>query len=152
MERCDRITSLFWFIFGLYITISAYTFGIGSLSNPGPGFIFFLTGNFISILSIIVFVGAEISIKSGEIRPISWEGIRWGKMISVVISLVIYTYLFEKIGYMLSILFLMLYLFKGIEPQKWRTAITSTILTCVMVYVIFVLWLKCQFPRGLLPF
>lgn len=147
MERYDKITSSFWFLFGLYITINAYTFGIGSLSNPGPGFIFFLTGTFIAILSIIIFFK-----KKREKKLISWEGVRWGKMVSVVISLVIFTYLFERIGYMLSILFLMLYLFKGIEPQKWRTAITSAVLTCGLVYFVFIFWLKCQFPRGVLPF
>jgi len=146
MERHHKITSLFWFLVGLYIAIKAYTFGIGSLSTPGPGFIFFLTGTFITILSIIVFIGER-----GEKKLISWEGIRWGKMLSVLISLLIYTYLFEKIGYMLSILFLMLFLFKGIEPQKWRTAITGATLTCVVVYFVFVFWLKCQFPRGILP-
>ncbi len=152
MERFDKITSLFWFLLGLYVAIKGYTFGIGSLSNPGPGFIFFLTGNFISILSIIVFIGAYLKIKSGQKSIISWEGIRWGKLISVVIALVLYAYLFEKVGYMLSILFLMLYLFQGIEPQKWRTAITGTLLTCASVYFIFVFWLKCQFPKGILPF
>ena len=152
MARWDKVTSVVWLLFGLYVAIKAYTFGIGSLSNPGPGFIFFLAGNIISVVSVIIFIEAHLKIRREPKNIILWEGIRWGKLISVVIALILYAYLFEKIGYLLSILFLMLYLFKGIEPQKWRLAITSTILTCASVYLIFVFWLRCQFPKGILPF
>ena len=69
-----------------------------------------------------------------------------------IISLLIYTYFFETIGFIISSLLLMLFLFKGIEPQKWSAAILSTILTSIVTYTIFVLWLKCQLPRGILPF
>ena len=152
MERYDKVASLFWLLFGLSIVVKAYTFGIGNLPSPGPGFIFFLTGNLIAILSIVVFIRAHLQTKRGEIRPISWKGIRWGKMLGVVMALGLYAYLFEKLGYMLSILFLMLYLSQVIEPQRWRTTIASTILTGISVYFIFVFWLKCQFPKGILPF
>jgi putative tricarboxylic transport membrane protein len=152
MAKFDKIASLIWFFFGLFIAIKASNIGIGSLPDPGPGFIFFLGGIFISCLSLIVFIlayGRKIQVDK---KSISWEGIRWRKIIALNISLVIFVYLFEKIGYILTILFLMLYLFKGIEPQKWHIAIISAILTTLFVYLIFVSWLQCQLPKGFLPF
>lgn len=152
MTQYDKVISLFWFFFGLFITIKAANIGIGSLPNPGPGFTFFLGGIFICLLSVIVCIQAIHGERVGEIKSISWAGIRWGKIICLSISLICFVYVFEKIGYIISILLLMLYLFKGIEPQKWHTAIISTILTSVFVYLIFVLWLDCQLPKGILPF
>jgi len=152
MERYDKITSSLWFCFGLFITLKAIPIGIGSLSNPGPGFIFFLSGILLCLFSVIVFLSAYRK-KTGEAEKVtSWSGIRWGKILVFVLSLFIYTYLFEKIGFMGSSLLLMLYLFKGMEPQKWSTAVISTVLTSLVAYGIFVIWLRCQLPKGILPF
>lgn len=152
MASDDKITSSLWFCFGLFITLKAIPIGLGSLSNPGPGFIFFWSGILLCFLSAIVFLQAYRKKTKEAGKSISWIGIRWKKMILFIIALLVYTYLFEKIGFILSILLLMIYLFKGIEPQKWSTAILSTALTGFIAYSLFVLWLKCQLPRGILPF
>lgn len=152
MGRYDKITSLFWFCLGLFITLRSIQIGLGSLSDPGPGFIFFLSGFLLCLLSVVVFLAAYRGKIEDEEKSISWRGIRWKKMMFFIISLLIYTYFFETIGFIVSSLLLMLYLFKGIEPQKWSIAIMSAILTSIATYAIFVLWLKCQLPRGILPF
>ena len=152
MGQYDKITSLFWFCFGLFITLKSIQIGLGSVSDPGPGFIFFLSGILLCLLSVVVFLAAYRKKAEDEEKSISWRGIRWKKMTFFIISLLIYTYFFETIGFIISSLLLMLFLFKGIEPQKWSAAILSTILTSIATYSIFVLWLKCQLPRGILPF
>jgi len=152
MGRYDKITSLFWFCLGLFITLKSTRIGLGSVSDPGPGFIFFLSGILLCLLSAVVFIAAYRRNAEDEEKSISWKGIRWRKLTVFIISLLIYTYFYETIGFIISSLALMLYLFKGIEPQKWSTAIMSTILTSIATYAIFVLWLKCQLPRGILPF
>ena len=44
MDRYDKITSALWFGLGLFVAIKAFFIGIGSMSNPGPGFIFLWGG------------------------------------------------------------------------------------------------------------
>jgi hypothetical protein len=100
----------------------------------------------------VVFLAVYRKKPEDQEKSISWRGVRWPKMTFFILSLLIYTYFFEAVGFIISSLWLMLYLFKGIEPQKWSTAILSTILTSIVTYAIFILWLKCQLPRGILPF
>ena len=150
--RYDKITSLVWFFFGGFIAIKGWNIGFGSFSNPGAGFIFVLSGILMCLLSVIVFCSAYAKGRRGEEKSISWKGIRWRKMVGFTISLLVFTYFFEKIGYILSFSLLLLYLFKGIEPQKWRIAIICTILSSLFIYIVFVVWLESQFPRGILPF
>lgn len=152
MARWDKITSLFWFCLGLILVIKSPHIGLGSFSNPGPGFIFFWGGIFLCSFSVIVFIIAYSQGKKGGGKSISWEGIRWRMIICLNIFLLIFAYLLEKIGYILSILLLMLFLFKVMGSQKWHIAIISTILCTLFVYAIFVLGLKSQLPRGILPF
>ena len=70
----------------------------------------------------------------------------------MILSLLVFTYFFEKIGFVVSVLLLMVYLFKGIEYQRWSIAILGAVLTSLAAYVVFAIFLGCQLPRGLLPF
>src|SRR5512139_2176573 len=98
MRRYDKITSLFWFCLGLFITLRATRIGLGSVSDPGPGFIFFLSGILLCLLSVVVFVAAYRRNVKEEENSISWKGIRWGKLSVFIIALLIYTYFYEQIG------------------------------------------------------
>ena len=42
MERADRASGLFWFVFSLFITYESYKLGLGILHQPGAGLSFFL--------------------------------------------------------------------------------------------------------------
>lgn len=152
MDRYDKITSSLWFCLGLYVAIKASSIGIGSMSNPGPGFIFLWGGMGLCLFSMIVFVSAHFGKSGGKQKASLWKGIRWEKIILLILSLLIFTYFFEKIGFVVCVLLLMVYLFKGIEYQKWSIAILSAVLTSLMAYVVFALFLGCQLPRGILPF
>jgi putative tricarboxylic transport membrane protein len=152
MDRYDKITSSLWLCLGLYVTIKASFIGIGSMSNPGPGFIFLWGGMGLCFFSGVVFLSAYFEKSRGNGKAILWKEIRWKKIISLILSLLIFTYFFEKIGFIVSVLLLMVYLFKGIEYQRWSMAILSAVLTSLMAYIVFALFLGCQLPRGILPF
>ena len=152
MDRYDKITSFLWFCLGLYVAIKASFIGIGSMSNPGPGFIFLWGGMGLCFFSVIVFASVCFKKSGGRKKAILWKEIRWKKLILLILSLLVFTYFFEKIGFVISVLLLMVYLFKGIEYQKWSVAVVSAVLTSLLAYVVFAVFLGCQLPRGLLPF
>ncbi len=152
MSRYDNITGLLWFSFGIFVAAKAYSLGLGNTSNPGPGFIFFWSGILLCILSILIFFTAYRKKTEKEGKSFLGVGIRWGKIFVYALSLILYTYFLEKLGFIVSTLILLFSLFKWIEPQKWSIAIISTIISCVFVYSVFVLWLGCQLPKGIMPF
>jgi len=41
-------------------------------------------------------------------------------------------------------------LMKGVEPQSWKRILLTALLTSVGVYVVFILLLEVQLPRGFL--
>jgi hypothetical protein len=79
-----------------------------------------------------------------------WAGISWKKMVSVLAALFIYAYVFTPLGFILSTIFLLIFLFKAVEPQRWSWAILGAIGSTLAAYGVFRLWLGCQLPRGLL--
>jgi len=152
MKMHHRVGSIFWLIIGVYTVISAYRLGIGIFRRPGPGFIFFLASLLLIILSIIdLFIGKPKANRGEEFEPI-WLGVRWQKVILVLSGLIAYAYLFDKLGFLLSTFLLMIFLFKAVEPTKWWTSILSSLITILISYCIFNLWLKVPFPTGFLGF
>jgi hypothetical protein len=72
----------------------------------------------------------------------------WAKGVYVILALLIYTLAFTHIGFVLSTILLLIFLFKAIEPEKWMIAIGGAILASLVCFVVFSLWLDVQLPRG----
>jgi hypothetical protein len=153
MKMHYRVGSIFWLMIGGYVASYAYQLGLGHFRQPGPGFIFFLAALLLIILGAIdlagTFVGKPKTDK--EERPI-WVGLQWQRVLLVLGGLLAYVYFFNVAGFLLSTFLLMVFLFKGVEPTKWWIAIVSSLITILISYGIFEVWLSVPFPKGFLGF
>jgi putative tricarboxylic transport membrane protein len=134
------------------VTFWSYRLGLGTLTNPGPGFLPFWCALILAGLSCLVFVHRRLARTEGEARKIRqlWQGVGWVKGIYVVAALLAYSLLFTTLGYLLSTIALLLFLFKAIEPQKWTVAVGGAVLASFGSFVLFARWLDVQLPRGVL--
>ena len=155
MKAHQRIGNVFWLMIGMYIAIKSYLLGLGNLRHPGSGFIFFVAALLLIILSAIDLAGTFIKKPKKdqgiEEHPL-WAGFRWGKVLLVIGGLSAYIYSFNFLGFSLSTFLLMVFLFKGVEFTKWWIAIMSSLITILISYGLFKVWLKVPFPNGLLGF
>ncbi len=81
-----------------------------------------------------------------------WTGLNWKGTCYVVAALLIYAALLEKVGFLIWTTLLLIYLFRAIEPQKWKLAIGLAILASLLSYLVFDRLLEGQLPRGFLGF
>jgi len=70
----------------------------------------------------------------------------------VLAVLLAYTAFLEVLGFLLATFLLLLFLFRGIEPQRWVVSIGGSALTSFITYALFELWLKTQLPKGFIGF
>jgi putative tricarboxylic transport membrane protein len=150
MGKIDQMSSLFWFLLGWVLTYLSHRLGLGTLTNPGPGFLPFWCGLFLSGLSLVVFLRGRLDQRRGMGKPLRalWAGTHWAKGVSVILALLIYTFAFVHTGFVLSTILLLIFLFKAIEPEKWMIAIGGAILASLVSFLVFSLWLDVQLPRG----
>lgn len=135
---------------GIGIAYGGYDLDLGSLNDPGSGFMFFWAGLIMIGLSLIVLVKAvREKATKGELKSL-WTDIRWKKVLSVLAALFIYAYLLTSLGFILTTILLLIFLFKAVEPQKWSWAIAGAIVFTLATYGLFRLWLGCQLPQGFL--
>jgi len=150
MKPRDRLTSLFWAGVGLYIVYEGYQLKLGTLGSPNCGFFIFWTGMVLTGLSLVLFSQTLLWPKEAKDRQTLWEGSRWSKGAKMMTALLLYALLFKGLGFIVSTFLLLLFLFKGLEPQKWRVAFILAAATTTVCYVVFGVFLELQFPPGIL--
>ncbi len=152
MKNPDRKSSLIWLAFAGLICVESLRLPLGSLNEPGPGFLPLLVGVLLAGLSVICFVQAGRGLaKQGEVAWYSRE--RWKSLIWVLLSLLIYAGILDFLGFVLSTFLLLVFLFRfGITPQRWTWAIGGGAVASLSCYAVFELWLRTQLPKGILGF
>ena len=110
MKKTDRIQSLIWGLFGLYIAFEGVQLKLGTPRAPKPGFLIFWMGIIILILSAAFFLQSFSAVQ--EEKKIRWKGRQWPKGIKLMLALFLYVTVFHWLGFILSTFLLLLFLFK----------------------------------------
>ncbi len=152
MKKRDRVSSLIWLLLAVYICIESLRLPLGSLRDPGPGFLPLVVGVILGVLSMVNFgqARADISQTPGG----SWYSReRWKHLVGVLVALFAYAGVLDLLGFLTATFLLLIYLFRyGLEPSRWVWAIGGSAMASVSCYVVFELWLQTQLPKGIFGF
>jgi hypothetical protein len=151
MEISDRNSSLFWLLFSLCIFIESVRLGVGTFRNPSTGFMTFWASGLLGGLSLILFFKSTFG-RRGEETPPLFYGKLWGRILAVLVALLCYALLMKSAGYLIDTFLLMMFLFWIVRGQKLRWVFLFSLLTTLITYYVFSVWLKGQFPEGLFGF
>lgn len=77
---------------------------------------------------------------------------RWKKLVLILVILLSYAFLLEKLGYVLSTFLLLFFLFRFVEAQRWLVTIAGSLMVSLVSYGVFDKWLKMQLPKGIWGF
>jgi len=151
MKTLDQTSSLFWLLVSIAVFIESLRLGIGTLQNPGMGFLTFSASGILGILSLLLFLQASLRRKEMKAVPF-FAGPLWKRVLLVVMALIVYSKFMPVLGYLISTFLLMITLFWILERRKIRFVFVSSILATLVTYLVFSKWLNCQFPHGLFGF
>lgn len=148
MRRFDLTIRFFWIVLGVFVVAYSYTLGLGKLINPGPGLLPFLLGMIFLILSsvrLITVMQAQIAPQTrGEKKKIEY----W-RIILIVIALLIWAFVLESLGFIISTFILMTLLYHAAGFNKLYVAIFWGLITVFVTYFVFT-YLGVRFPPGIL--
>ena len=141
--------ALFWIALGLLACYGATRLGLGSVTEPGPGFIFFWSGLVLVILALIVLAD---TVRSSENAAKGMGEMNWMKIALVLFSLLLYALFLERLGFVLTTFVLMSFLLGCIEGMSWLRSLGVAGAAALASFAIFELWLKIRLPKGLFGF
>ncbi|MDK3258461.1 tripartite tricarboxylate transporter TctB family protein [Blastococcus capsensis] len=126
---------------GIAGVFSAFDLGIGSISNPGPGL-------WPLVLSAAMAVASLALLALGHgLHGAERFGRGWRITAVATLSLVVFTYLFEPLGFEITTLLLLAFWLKVIGKETWRMTLTIAVGTTVVVYLVFIIGLSVNLPR-----
>jgi putative tricarboxylic transport membrane protein len=147
-ETKEVFSSVFWLSFSILFCFGALGASLGNVREPGPGFFPFLSGATLVFLSFMNLIAALRRRRlSGELdsakHPI--------KLRNVIIALAVlfaFPPLLDIIGFAPTLFVFFLVLLRFIEPQGWLVTLGGSAGAAVILSLVFQVWLRIQFPKG----
>jgi len=150
MKNRDLVSSMIWMALGGLFVAGALQQGLMRRGVPGPGFLPFLSGLGLIIVSLFVFVPALTGRKNPDGKKFFPERDSLKKLLLALVVLLAFGIAMEYAGFLLTTFLFMFFAARLMEPRRWRTTTLLAFLTATLSHLIFVVLLEVQLPKGLL--
>ena len=132
---------------GIFVIRSGLKLKLGTINDPGSGYVLFYTGVLMCVFAGSIIVSAIT--EGGPTLASRWENVRWGKPLLVIACLVAFSIALEPLGFLLASIPLMLLLLRLIDPVRWTLAIPVAVLVPMGMWWVLKRLLLIQLPSGL---
>ncbi|MCL2669977.1 MAG: tripartite tricarboxylate transporter TctB family protein [Syntrophaceae bacterium] len=150
MARSDRYSALFILALAIYICWESMEIGMGTLGQPGPALMSFGAGAGMGLLALVCLIQAfRLGRHPG--LPAEAGTSRKGTVIAISVSLFVYAMAVTFLGFILATLLFLFFLFRVVESEPWWRSAVKAILVTAGNYLLFVVWLGVNLPKGILP-
>jgi len=148
--NAERAGGFFWLLVGGASVYGALGLGVGTMSEPGSGFMAFLGGILILMLALVVCVKSYCTDASAGTRISElWKGLQWWRSVAICLLVLAFILLFSTLGYFVSSLLLLVVIMRWIEGQSWRFSLLVPIVVVLATYTLFKTVLKINLPAGI---
>ncbi|QOZ23380.1 tripartite tricarboxylate transporter TctB family protein [Bradyrhizobium sp. CCBAU 51753] len=132
---------------GVFVIWSGLKLKLGTINDPGSGYVLFYTGILMCAFAASIIVSAVT--EGGPSFASRWEHARWSKPVLVIACLTAFAFALEPLGFLLSAIPLMLLLLRLIDPVRWSVAIPIAILAPLGMWWMLKHLLSIQLPHGM---
>ncbi len=146
------IGNCLWIAAGLFIAWLAVQMGVGRLDEPGAGMMSAGLGGVIALIGLggIINLLMKRALPQDPSTQEPWTRDMLLRIAGIVLLLIIYVVLFERIGFLVLTSVLMAILFGGFAGIRWIWAIPLAVTLAAANYALFTLALGTQLPPGIL--
>jgi len=149
MRNLDLISGIVLFLFGLGIFLKTLTYPIGSVRSPGGGF-FPLLGS-IALMGLAAVMVLQALLGEKEAKGKFFPTKEAPKRIFLgLLSLVGFRYLLPVIGFGPSTFIFIFFLGRVLGEYGWKMSLLFSVVTALVCYYLFQVFLKVPMPRSLL--
>jgi putative tricarboxylic transport membrane protein len=145
-KRIGIIFSFFLILVSIWIIVDSYKLTIGSLKDPGPGYLPFFAGLLMLIFVLVNLKKTFLSSTKADWAISSYKNLM--RVVSTLAVAIITAVFFENLGFFVMGVFFLIMLMKVVNNEKWVRTLMITIFAMVMSYLIFIYILDVQLPSG----
>jgi putative tricarboxylic transport membrane protein len=152
MKQRDLVSSIVWMVLGGLFVVGSLQQGLMRKEVPGPGFLPFLSGIALIVVSLFVLIPAILKGKEDQRSALFPDRHSFRKLLFALTALFGYGIALEYVGYLLTTFLFMFSIGRLVEPRGWWTTTVVALLTAVLSYLLFIVLLEVQLPKGPLGF
>jgi uncharacterized membrane protein len=141
----DFGAGIMYVVIGLFFTIMATQYPMGTAAKMGPGYFPFFLGILMALLGLLVLVKSLSAKAAIESIP----KFNWRIIAQITGAVVLYGLLLPRLGFLVAVVVLVLVSASASKEFTWKGSLINAGFLVVFTYSVFVLGLKLQFP--LLP-
>jgi putative tricarboxylic transport membrane protein len=131
---------------GGFVVWSGLKLKLGTINDPGAGFVLFYTGILMCLFAASIIIAALA--EGGPTFGSRWENVRWTKPVVVIVCLTAFAFSLDTFGFLLSSIPLMLLLLRAVDPVRWTLAIPIAVLVPLGMWWVLKRLLLIQLPSG----
>ncbi len=137
--------------FGLLLMILSYRLGLGSMKEPGPGFLPFFIGFLMMIFGSLLLgrlVTAKTKKEAGGLAFDGRSGIK--RFTGMIVFFCLWLILMPWLGFIIVTFLVSLGFAKMMGLENWLKPLLISCGTTLFIYLIFDVWFYIDLPRGIL--
>lgn len=124
----ELYASAFLFAFAAAVSVGAYRLGLGSVHDPGPGFMPFATATLLALMALGQLARAATAPADRGSHATAFATSRWGMVAVVLGTLFGVGFLLERAGFIIATFLMLVVLFGVVARKRWWVAILSAAL------------------------
>jgi putative tricarboxylic transport membrane protein len=132
---------------GGFVIWSGLKLKLGTINDPGAGFVLFYTGILMCLFAASIIFAALT--EGGPTLGSRWENARWTRPLLVIVCLIAFSFALDPLGFLLSSIPLMLLLLRVVDPVRWTLAIPIAVLVPLGMWWVLKRLLLIQLPSGM---
>jgi hypothetical protein len=146
MRRVYQVTGIVFLALGIYVAVEAGRMEYFTSIGPGAGFFPFWLGLLMAVLAV-VWLG-QVSFGAPVATPEGFLPDRTGvaRIFAVLVALVAFTGLVDRLGYCLTMLAFSLGLLVGVGRQPLIVSLSFALTASLGIYYVFRYWLGVHLP------
>lgn len=139
--RSDQVSGLMLLALGLYVWWMNRAYPLGSLAEPGPGYMPLLLAIFMGVMGLLVTLSGG---KSMPLAAIEWTEAR--RAIALLIACAVAAYALERLGYRITMAALLVFFLGVMERRKPMMVAAVGVGFSLITYYVFATLLRVPLP------
>jgi putative tricarboxylic transport membrane protein len=135
-------SGLFFFGLSVFTLWESLRAGLGTLREPGSGFLSFCAGVALSALSVVLICRGWSNRE--KLDPHS------RRVLLAMVTLFVYSLVLEILGFLIATFLLVAILLQIGASRRWWIQLGMSAVMTFLVYLVFGIWLHVYFPKGFL--
>jgi putative tricarboxylic transport membrane protein len=151
--NAERVGGLFWLLFGCAAAYGGLDIGLGTMEEPGSGFLTFVAGSFVALMAILVVIQSFSGDAEAQARVSDlWKGAMWWRAVAISGLILLFIFSFETIGFFVCSFLLLVIIMRWLEGLEWTMCLIVPTIATVTTYLVFKKMMNISLPAGIFGF